>query len=242
MNRRTVFTMSTCMVLCGVYEAYAVFVSPWFSPRVDIVKEEKHVEEPAAPKPAENRRQAELYLSDQTWASDSKYQFRSDTGYYYFMEWDTVEPTGQVRFQPFAMIWRPKGHPPEKAPYTIVSESALVEFASKFEVTNSNPGRVIGGALEGNVRIRGPDNLAIDHGQYFNFAERALEGLERARRGISAGPAQRQRARAGIGFDTFARGKRPGQAGRIGFQDGSPAKRRQRCDWFPESKYARQTC
>src|SRR4029077_7130495 len=102
----------------------------------------------------------------------SKYQFRSDSGFFYFEEWETLD-TGQVRFKPFAMIWRPKGHPPEKAHYPIVSDSALVEFASKFEVRNPNPGRVIGGALEGKVRIRGPDNLAID-GKHFNFAERAL--------------------------------------------------------------------
>ena len=182
MNRRALLTTSTFAILCGTYEAYALFVSPWFSPRVDVAADqEKHSPNPAPPKPPENRRQAELFLSDQEWTykttgalEGAKYQFRSDTGFYYFNEWNRVEPSDrQVRFQPFAMIWRPKGHPPDKAPYTIISESALVEFASKFEVTNSNPGRVVGGALEGNVRIRGPDNLAID-GKQFNFAEQAL--------------------------------------------------------------------
>ena len=159
-----------------MYEAYTLFASPWFSPRVDLTADQKEPDQgPAPPKPPENRRQAELYLSEskQAWA-DSKYQFRSDSGFFYFDEWNRVEPSDrQVRFKPFAMIWRPKGHPPDKAPYTIVSDSALVEFASKFELTKSNPGRVVGGALEGKVQIRGPDNLAID-GQYFNFAEQAL--------------------------------------------------------------------
>ncbi len=174
MNRRALLTTSTFAILCGTYEAYALFVSPWFSPRVEPVPEGGiKVTESVPAKPAENRRQAETYLSDQAWASDSKYQFRSDTGFFYFNEWEKVEPTGQVRFKPFAMIWRPKGHPPDKTPYTIISDSALVEFASPFELTKSNPGRVVGGALEGNVRIRGPDNLAID-GQQFNFAEQAL--------------------------------------------------------------------
>jgi lipopolysaccharide export system protein LptA len=180
LNRRTLLTGSTCMFLCGLYEAYALFASPWFSPREAFEPDQgPHTRDPAPPKPAENRRQAEAYLSDQEWtyksngaADGAKYQFRSDTGFFYFNEWETLE-TGQVRFHPFAMIWRPKGHPPEKAPYTIISESALVEFASKFEVTNPNPGRVVGGALEGKVRIRGPDNLAVD-GKHFNFAERAL--------------------------------------------------------------------
>ena len=33
MDRRTLLTMSTAACLCGVYEAYALFVSPMFSPR-----------------------------------------------------------------------------------------------------------------------------------------------------------------------------------------------------------------
>ncbi|HEY2249623.1 MAG TPA: hypothetical protein VGH74_01135, partial [Planctomycetaceae bacterium] len=181
LNSRTLLAVSTFACLCGTYEAYALLVSPWFSPPADTVADPKEpASDPVAQKPAENRRQAEAYLRDQEWTyksdgltTGSKYQFRSDTGFFYFNEWETVEPTGQVRFTPFAMIWRPKGHPPDKAPYTIVSDSALVEFVSKFDVKNPNPGRVIGGALEGNVLIRGPDNLAID-GKHFNFAERAL--------------------------------------------------------------------
>ena len=180
LNRRTLLTGSTCMLLCGLYEVYALFASPWFAPPSTIEPEQGSPgREPAPPKPAENRRQAEAYLRDHEWtykpdglSEGAKYQFRSDTGFFYFNEWETLE-TGQVRFQPFAMIWRPKGHPDDKAPYTIVSESALVEFASKFEITNPHPGRVVGGALEGKVQIRGPDNLAVD-GKHFNFAERAL--------------------------------------------------------------------
>ena len=157
MNRRKLFTVSTFALLCGTYEAYALLVSPWFAPPDDTtVGEGNPASGPPSPKPAENRRQAEVYLGERAWRgrsrpADSKFQFRSDTGFFYFDEWDTVEPTGQVRFQPFAMIWRPKGHPPDKPPYTIVSDSALVEFASKFKLSNPNPGRVIGGALEGKV-------------------------------------------------------------------------------------------
>jgi lipopolysaccharide export system protein LptA len=180
LNRRTLLTGSTCMLLCGLYEVYALFASPWFAPPSTFEPEQgSHASEPAPPKPAENRRQAEVYLRDQEWtyklegkSEGAKYQFRSDTGFFYFNEWETLE-TGQVQFTPFAMIWRPKGHAPDKPPYTIVSDSAIVEFASKFDVRNPNPGRVVGGALEGKVRIRGPDNMAVD-GKHFNFAERAL--------------------------------------------------------------------
>ncbi|MGE5193822.1 MAG: hypothetical protein ACM3U2_15100 [Deltaproteobacteria bacterium] len=173
MDRRTLLTVSTAACLCGIYEVYALVVSPLFSPRADVATDGgKNDRDKVPPKPPENRRQAEKYLSDQPWAGDSKYQFRTDAGFFYFDEWEKIEQTGKVRFQPFAMIWRPKGSDPGREPYTITSDSALVEFAEKFEITNHHPGRVVGGALEGKVRIRGPEDLAID-GKDFNFAEKA---------------------------------------------------------------------
>jgi len=183
LKRRTLLTMSTAACLCGAYEAYALFISPMFTPHVDMLGgPERRTREPGSHKPPEFRRQAEAHLGHLPWAADAKFQFRNDTGFFYFREWEKVAPadndektdsTGKVRFTPFAMIWRPKGHPPDKEPYTIDSESALVQFARPFELTNTDPGRVIGGGLEGKVRIRGPDNLALD-GQHFNFAENAL--------------------------------------------------------------------
>jgi len=172
-DRRTLLTFSTAACLCGMCEAYALFVGPMFSRSTIGRGTDTRDPRPVPPKPPENRRQAEKYLGESSWACDSKYQFRTDAGFFYFQEWEKIEESGDVRFEPFAMIWRPKGHDPQKDPYTIVSDSALVKFAEKFEVTNPQPGRVVGGALEGQVLIRGPDGLLID-GQNFNFAEAAL--------------------------------------------------------------------
>ena len=194
MDRRTLLTISTAACLCGMYEAYALIVSPFITPRGDVTANPGNEHSRAPPKPPENRRQAEKYLSDQEWASVSKYQFRTDAGFFYFDDWEKIEPagkaspqirkksaavapsavkqTGKIRFTPFAMIWRPRGSDPAEGPYTIVSESALVEFAEEFDISNPHPGRVVGGALEGKVRIRGPQDLAID-GKDFNFAEKA---------------------------------------------------------------------
>jgi lipopolysaccharide export system protein LptA len=175
-NRRTLLTVSTAACLCGIYEVYALVVSPFFSPPA-IGERLPGERGKVPPKPPENRRQAEKYLSDHPWGgdsspADSKYQFRTEAGFFYFDEWEKIEQTGKVRFIPFAMIWREKRGDPADDPYTIVSESAVVEFAEKFEITNPHPGRVVGGALEGKVRIRGPQDLVID-GQDFNFAEKA---------------------------------------------------------------------
>lgn len=175
MDRRTLLTVSTAACLCGMYEAYAMFVGPMLSPQSDLVSKGTTTDrESISSKPAANVRQAEKYLSHLGWdASTAKYQFRSNEGIFYFQEWEPVEETGHVKFQPFAMIWRPKSSKPEDDPYTLSSESAVVAFAEKFDIKNaSHLGRVVGGSLKGKVGIRGPNDLAID-GHDFFFAEEA---------------------------------------------------------------------
>ncbi len=74
------------------------------------------------------------------------------------------------------MIWKRPSDSAEasaREPIVVISDSALIKFASKFKMTDPRPGRVIGGALEGAVRITGDDNLSIT-GRNFNFSEAAL--------------------------------------------------------------------
>lgn len=174
LNRRWFLTCSTAASLCSAYALYARLVSPFLAPRVEtIARQQKVVPDSQIDRPVENVKQAQEHLHRHSWAADAKYQVRTDEMFVYAEEWNPIENTGKVRFRPFAMIWRPKNHPPEKAPITIVAESALVEFAGKFDVTNPKPGRVVGGALEGDVAVRGADNLSLD-GKNFNFSEGAL--------------------------------------------------------------------
>lgn len=176
MNRRLLLTFSTCLCLYGLYSVYAHFVSPLFAPAPEepaVVKESfQHESHPRV-----NREAAERYLRDTSWAADASYQVRTVEGTYVFAEeWAPVEATGEVRLKPFAMIWRREGDPVDKEPITIVADSARVQFASRVDVTNvSNPrpGRLVGGALEGDVRIRGADGLLVQ-GKNFVFSESAL--------------------------------------------------------------------
>lgn len=173
MSRRTILTFSTAGCLIGVYALYAAIVGPLFSP--------DHVEMPATsaaagiapnPVPPKNRDMAERYLAGQRWAMDAKYQVRTDEAYIYAGEWDRVDPTGDVRFKPFAMIVQQRGAP-EKEPIVMFSDSALLKFASPFQYTNPKPGRIVGGALEGDVQIQGEKGLLVV-GRNFNFSEAAL--------------------------------------------------------------------
>ena len=130
MSRRIILTLSTAGCLCGVYALYAMFVSPLFSPEYLEGPQSQSAAANIAPPPPENRRQAERHLAAQPWAADAKYQLRTDEAFVYAEEWERVEPTGDVRFKPFAMIWKRAGQPLDKDPIVIVSESALLKFVS----------------------------------------------------------------------------------------------------------------
>ena len=136
---------------------------------------------------------AERYLASQPWAAKAKYILRTDEAFIYFEDWDPLEDDEAARCTPFAMIYTTKGRNPDEKPITIISDSAYVRFARKFSFTSPDPGRVIGGALEGNVQIRGDNNLQI-MGRNFVFNEEAMRSLVRQSRRFCLRPAHRQRA------------------------------------------------
>jgi hypothetical protein len=123
--------------------------------------------------PLTNLELAKKHLPHVPWAGDAKYQLRTANTIVYAEDWQSIDNDKAVRFKPFAMIWMQQGRKPGEAPITIVSDSAYVRFTNKFDVTKPNPGRVIGGSLEGNVEIRGDNNLRIV-GRNFVFSEKAM--------------------------------------------------------------------
>ena len=174
MNRRSLLTLSTFACLCGMCALYIALVSPFVSPGAELLSEKRSASEDIPHRTPENQRQAEQFLPDQPWAATARYQVTMRAGQFVYADtWEKIEQSGRVRFRPFAMIWRSEGHAPDQPPITIVCESAIVEFAENFDVAKPDPGRVVGGALEGDVRIRGPNRLAVD-GRDFNFSEGAL--------------------------------------------------------------------
>ena len=93
-------------------------------------------------------------------------------------------PGDTIRMQPFAMIWKDERHPDEP-PLTIVAQSARVKFEnSVFELSQiashsinlsgGDAGRIVSAALEGRVRITGPDGLIVD-GRDFIFSEETAQ-------------------------------------------------------------------
>jgi lipopolysaccharide export system protein LptA len=172
MHARLLFTIATVACLLGTYAVYAVVTRPFV-----VIPEipEKLVdlaEHKMAHRPAENVRVAQTHLAELSWASESRYMMRSGERFIYTQEFEHTPGDNKIRFVPFAMVWLQKDKEGRESAVSLVSDSALVRFASGFDGSNPNPGRVVGAVLDGEVQMKGSDGLAIE-GKQFVFDESA---------------------------------------------------------------------
>lgn len=154
---------------------YAVMIRPVVViPAIpEVVVEDEVESEPH--RPADNVHVAETYIPNAEWAARSKYMLRSEQTYFFTEHWKQVaENHKQVRFEKFAVVWVTVDKEGNEQAYSIISDEALVEFASAFDERTPNPGRVIRAVLIGDVEIAGPDGLSVI-GQNFIFDEAELK-------------------------------------------------------------------
>lgn len=156
-----------------LYGGYSQLVTPMAQPPGIETSASRRTAVERLPAPLTNLQIAREHLPHAAWAGDAKYQLRTDSSFVYAEQWKQIDSDNAIRFKPFAMVWMQKGRKPGEAPITIVSESAYIRFANKFDLTKPNPGRVIGGTLEGRVEIRGPNGLRVV-GKTFLFSEKSM--------------------------------------------------------------------
>lgn len=191
MTRRLLLTISTAAWLIGAYLLYAQFVSPAVEPQQLTAKEHTlldHQPDLAEAAPGlqdEHHALAAEFLPDQDWAKDADNKFTFGDIYIYTNKVEQLDQNAagdanpaaarsEMRFKPFALVWKnPKGKP-EELPLRITAEAAVVQFESKLDLAGGKPGRPVAGTLEGAVRIEGPNGLLIV-GRGFNFSEESLK-------------------------------------------------------------------
>ena len=190
MTRRLILTFSSAAWLIGAYLLYAQFVSPTVEPPQLTAKEpnllnpQPEQAESLAGLHDEHHAMATEFLPGQDWAKDADNKLTFGDIYVYTNQIEQVEVKGagvgpngvlsEMRFKPFALVWKnPKGKPDEP-PLRITAEAAVVQFEGRLGLSNEKPGRPISGTLEGAVRIEGPNGLLIV-GRGFNFSEQALK-------------------------------------------------------------------
>lgn len=171
MFNRLLMTIATAACLMGVYAFYAVLTRPLVViPELPTTSSEPRSQ--GSVPLQENVRVATTYLSEQRWAADSAYMFRSGEAYIFTQSWSHQAGDTRIKFTPFAMVWVQKDRDGREQAVSMVSDSALLRFASAFDEVRPNPGRVVGAVLDGEVQIKGPDGLAIV-GKQFVFDESA---------------------------------------------------------------------
>jgi hypothetical protein len=172
MYSRLLFTFATITCLTGAYAVYAALIRPLVVVPELPAQSDTVSQHPVAHRPVENVRVAQSYLSEQSWAAESQYMMRSGQTFIYTQRFEHQQGDPQIRFVPFAMVWLQKDRNGRETAVSLVSDSALLKFASAFDQVNPNPGRVVRAVLDGEVQVKGPDGLALA-GKQFVFDESA---------------------------------------------------------------------
>lgn len=161
----------------GTFCLYALWVTPLVQRAHAVVDEPSPKSRTKTKGRGPKSELAEKHLPATRWAWNAKYQTRTQDGsrYIFTEEWEQT-PDGDIKFSPFAMIM-PNLEEPDKPPYTLVSNSAVVQFQHGLDLSGADPGRIVGGSLKGNVKIHGPDGLTL-RGKNFFFQETPLQDAD----------------------------------------------------------------
>lgn len=178
MYQRLLYTSAIAISLTGLYVLYSVAMQ-------SIVVVPVRTEQPVvrdqyseAQRPAENVRVAmsHIPLPHREWAAKSAYMLRAEQAFVYTEHWQQVADNNKrIRFDQFAMVWVSLDKEGNEQAVSMVSDHALLEFASALDPGSPQPGRVVRAVLEGEVKITGPDGLSvIGHDFIFDEAELSL--------------------------------------------------------------------
>ncbi len=128
-----------------MYFFYALWVTPLVQRPVAEDERPQARAKVSTVKRGQKSEQAEKHLPHAPWAIDAPYQYQSsEKDRYIFTETREQTPEGQMKFSPFAMVVFDLDKPDEK-PYTLVSNSAVIEFQNGLEFKNNfQPGRIVG--------------------------------------------------------------------------------------------------
>lgn len=191
-SRRTMLALATGTGLGLLSEAYSMVLTPLLASSGVAQPENKQID---ATHVTSNHTEsnvdiAQRYLSHAPWAAEAANMVRVGDGetFVYFQKRESEDDGGQssgvpssdaaenagengsaYSFTPFAMVWFSEG---EEEPVTIVAKSAYVKFSSKLNLVSPKLGKIVTGALGGDVVVKGPNNLKL-LGRNFRFEEKS---------------------------------------------------------------------
>ena len=191
--QRFLLTCAICLGLCAALQLYAQLMAP-LTQAVQQPKRPPRMA-PAVQSTGVAHTAAQSWLSSEEWLNTAAIRWqRSEQSFMFAQTVEAAEKSSgdagedtrgdTIRMQPFAMIWKDERRPDEP-PLTVVAQSARVRFENpvfdpsqiaenSINLSGGDAGRIISAALEGQVRITGPDGLVIQ-GQDFVFSEETAQ-------------------------------------------------------------------
>ena len=169
---RLLLTWLTTVSLTGAYLVYAQTLQQVIKEKV-IRREFPKEAITSTAYSSGNNEYAKAFLPDQPWAADARYQFKDENVYVYTETWKQEEENKAARLKPFAMLMFDAKKGDSEEPFALRSEEALVRFEQPFGLKHTDPGRMIAGSLEGDVKITGPNGLII-YGRNFFYDEASM--------------------------------------------------------------------
>ena len=184
--QRFLLTCAICLGLLAALQLYAQLMAP-LTQAVELPKRPPPSVSPSTQISGAASQVAQSWLSNEDWLKTAAICWqRSEQSFLYAQTVQAGDGAqgDTIRLQPFAMIWKDESHP-DAPPLTIVAKSARVRFENSFfepspiaddsiNLSSREAGRIVSAALEGQVRITGPDGLVVE-GQDFVFSEETAQ-------------------------------------------------------------------
>ncbi len=171
-SNRLLLTWFATISLTGAYLVYAQALRHVIKEKV--IRREFPKEAFTSPAYATgNNEKAKKFLPENSWAADARYQFQDENVYVYTEKWEQEEENKAARMKPFAMLMFDQKKGQTEQPFALMSQEALIRFELPFGVKHTDPGRMIAGSLEGEVKITGPNGLII-YGRNFFYDESSM--------------------------------------------------------------------
>lgn len=156
-------------VLFAVYWCYSAITSPF----LDVARRQfsQNRSHPATDTSPEYKELAERWFPEDRWLVDPPKHFRDGERFLYLSQFQPINDSKSIDITDIALLWKGKDG---DRPITAIASSAQLDLSKPFSLQESSIGRITGGFLNRNVRIRGPRGLQIN-GHSFFMSEDAMK-------------------------------------------------------------------
>ncbi len=162
-------TLLVGVMLLAAYAGYARLMTPWLS--VERPEQKLSPGHVSTSRSVDVSRLSSRWFPEDPWVATAGKRFRDGQRFLFFNQFKLSEDNRTMQVKPVAMLWQAEDD--EEQPITVSAASAKLDRSSSSSLTEGEFGRIIGGQLDGDVYIRGPDGLRIT-GRNFFVSESAM--------------------------------------------------------------------